>query len=130
MKSTDFKILTRLFLICVLISIQYSCSQSHGASSIPSSFVGTWRGTYAGTSSGTWTANIANDGSITGVVQESILSHQATGSVNSSGSLSLTIGDVTSGARFIGQLNGTQATGTWVNPSSSGNGTFIGTKQP
>lgn len=126
--------------ITILFSILlFSCSSSDDSSI--ADFQGTWSGQYIGTGgtdnngdNGTFSVIIDENGNVTGSATSIVFSatYQLTGTVNSSGTLSVSFGTSSNGGTFTGNLqrNGT-ASGTWFNniPTPQFTGTWNGTKQ-
>jgi len=117
-------------LFALLLLPFISCTKDNTGPT-PSSFQGNWKGTYTGTTdNGSWNINIAADGKVSGTATSVVFvqTWTADGTVVSNGQITATFGTATSGATFTGTLNGTAASGTWVNTSAH-NGTWTGTKQ-
>lgn len=127
----------RKFLITSLAiissSIILSCSSSNDDNTTPATFPqqGTWFGTYSGQKDhGTFKINVSSIGEVTGTTTSVVFQENfdVKGKVSESGSFSAIAGTAESGAKFTGQMEGSSATGTWVNNSAVMNGAWSGSK--
>lgn len=95
-----------------------------------SAYAGLWSGTYSGQDSGTWSCTVDASGNITGSITSSYLgvSIPTTGTVNSSGNISMTASQIIYGytftATFTGQadLSNKTNTGSWQTSEFYGTG--------
>ena len=110
-----------------------SCSSGDGDGGGVSDcqFTGNWSGTYTGDESGTIYGTISASCAVSGDVipAGSSLSYQASGSVTSGGNFSATVGEVSTGTVFEGQLNVNTGNGTWNNSAEGMTGTWQVSKQ-
>ncbi|TXD45985.1 hypothetical protein [Polaribacter sp. IC073] len=123
----------KLIILPILIITLFinSCS-SDDDNSNPLSFEGNWSGQYTGEGdNGTWSMTIDGNGNISGTTISNVFSDtfDVNGNVQANGNLSVTIGTANSGATFIGEMEGTTASGTWNNSSLNYNGKWTGNKQ-
>jgi hypothetical protein len=118
-------------LICCPIIFLTSCSSGGGDSVTACQFTGNWSGTYTGDESGTLHGTISASCAVSGDVipSGSAVSYPASGSVTSGGNFSATVGSVSTGAVFEGQLSGNTGSGTWTNLYEGMQGTWQVSKQ-
>lgn len=118
------------FLSILSLIIFASCSNDNDPVS-PNQ--GHWIGTFTGNGdNGTFDMNVAANGQITGTCYSLVenVTFNCTGTVNSSGQVSVTAGTTSIGSAFSGTMNGSTANGTWINNiNTSYYGTWTGTKQ-
>lgn len=97
-------------------------------------FAGTWQGTFSGDDHGTWTANINNQGEVSGTVHSEgyDITFTLSGTVNELGVLEAHYNYQSSGLMPGGNFNGTLTSNTgngqWDSPNDAMNGTWEGTK--
>jgi hypothetical protein len=121
-----------LILLCLPLLFN-SCEEEQSVApptSPASQFAGNWLGSFEGGDTGVVTVSISISGVVsgttnTGTPDEDIIS----GTVTNNGALSATVGAVSTGAEFEGQLSGTSGTGTWSNYGGLFFGTWSITKQ-
>ncbi len=101
-------------------------------SALATSFAGSYSGTFTGADTGTWSATITTSGVVSGTGYSAALgvSFAVTGQVTTSGAL--TMGSVTAGSTFTGNINSTTGatSGTWTDGYSGGNFTGTGNITP
>jgi len=123
-------LLTFTFLTLIFLN---SCSNNDDNNSTPAfTYQGNWSGTYTGTQdNGIWNANVNSSGVVTGTATSSVFteSYQLNGTVSNIGVFNATFGTSSVGGQFNGQMNETNASGTWTNTSANMNGNWTGTKQ-
>ena len=123
----------KLIYLLLAIGISFtSCTKSGGdGGTNDCQFTGNWSGTYTGDESGTLYGTISASCSVSGSVIRtgSAESYPASGSVTSSGNFSATVGSVSTGAVFEGQLSGNTGSGTWTNLAENWTGTWQVSKQ-
>lgn len=120
-------------LAIISTSIIFSCSNSNDDNATPTVFPhqGKWSGTYSGQKDhGTFKINVSSTGEVTGTTTSVVFQENfdVKGKVSESGSFSAIAGTAESGAKFTGQMEGTSATGTWVNNSAGMSGAWSGNK--
>ena len=122
----------KLLYTFLAVSIIFSACEEEEQSVAPpaSQFAGNWLGSFDGADTGVITVSISIGGGVsgttnTGTPDEDIVS----GTVTNNGALSATVGAVSTGAEFEGQLSGTSGTGTWSNYGGFLFGTWSITKQ-
>jgi hypothetical protein len=126
------KTILLIFAFLTLLFLNSCSNNDDDNSSQPSAYQGNWSGTFTGTQdNGTWSANVNSSGVVTGTAISSVfsVSYQLNGTVTNNGVLSATMGTSSVGGQFNGQMNGTNANGTWINTSANMNGNWTGTKQ-
>lgn len=128
MRKLIFTTLTIIFSVIIL-----SCSSSNDDNTTQTSFPqqGNWSGTYSGQKDhGTFKINVSSIGEVTGTSTSIIFQENfnVKGKVSESGSFSAIAGTAESGAKFTGQMEGSSASGSWVNNSAVMNGTWSGNK--
>jgi len=104
-------------------------SDASSTGSSPAQFAGSYNGTYSGGDTGTWSVTVDNSGNISGTTHSNYSgsNYAISGTVNSSGSASMTAGTVSDGATFSGTIDGTgKLSGSWNNSRLGANGTFTG----
>ena len=122
----------KLIYLLLAIGISFaSCTKDEDDSgNNDCQFTGNWSGTYDGDETGTIYAVISNCNVSADVIPTgSPDSFQANGSVTNSGNFSATVGSVSSGAVFEGQLSGNSGSGTWTNLSENWTGSWEISKQ-
>ncbi|MGV6845093.1 MAG: hypothetical protein ACWA42_03065, partial [Lutibacter sp.] len=105
------------------------CNKSDDPVTNTSVYQGTWSGTFSGDDSGTWTANIDKDGIATGSAYSTVYSTNYTlnGSVNlNNGEFTATVGEASTGAKFIGSFSQIAGEGTWTNETYNLSGVWEG----
>ena len=81
-----------------------------------SPFSGTWIGGFIGDDNGKIFVTISTNGSISGTTNTGAPNQDViTGTVTDNGGLSATVGTVSTGAKFEGQLSDNYGSGTWSN---------------
>lgn len=124
------------YLVVILTAVfMLSCSSdddnSTNSTAIPTEIVGNWSGTFSGDDNGSWNINVSTTGIVSGSGYSTTFleSYVFDGTVNSSGSITATVGTADTGATFVGVLNtnGT-CSGTWDNQDLVMNGTWQGSK--
>ena len=118
-----------LILLCLPLLFN-SCEEEQSVAPPASQFAGNWLGSFDGADTGVITVSISISGGVsgttnTGTPDEDIVS----GTVTNNGALSATVGAVSTGAEFEGQLSSTSGTGTWSNYGGLFFGTWSITKQ-
>jgi len=94
-------------------------------------YLGAWSGTYKGGDTGSWTANIDNEGSISGFAVSDSLQNfpmDLTGSLSETGEFEAEAFLLSNQIEFSGQLVNDSAFGTWVNFSQEIAGNWFGEK--
>jgi len=122
----------KLLIILITIPLIFnSCKKEDDDSTSDCQLAGNWSGTYTGDESGTIYAVISASCAINADVIPAGLgvSYPASGSVTNSGNFSATVGSLSTGAVFEGQLSGNSGSGTWVNSSENWTGTWQIAKQ-
>ena len=121
-----------IYLLLVIGISLVSCNKSGGDGGIDDcQFTGNWSGTYSGDESGTLYGIISATCVVSGDVipAGSTFTYPANGSVTSGGNFSATVGSVSTGAVFEGQLSGNNGSGTWTNSAENWTGTWQVSKQ-
>ena len=116
--------------VLIVLSVLISCSGEESGEEIDASLVGTWSGTYSGDDRGVWNVTVSSTGRVSGTAVSGFTSdsQEINGRVNSSGSLSATLGN-TEDREFVGQLSGSnEASGTWVDTGRDFSGSWVGQK--
>lgn len=121
------------FILLLIIGIiTFSCSQEFGDLDPDSEFIGNWAGEFSGdVDHGTWTMTIVVDGTISGLAVSDVVeqTYKMDGQVSRKGSLKLTVGTVSGGSVFNGQIENGIISGEWSNEGQGLKGTWSGTKQ-
>ncbi|MEE4114605.1 MAG: hypothetical protein V2I37_00435 [Marinilabiliaceae bacterium] len=119
-----------LIVSLAIISLSlYSCKKNNPD---PIEYAGTWSGVYLGDGDrGTWTAIIDSDGAVSGTASSSVVvaTFDLTGTIDPQGTFTATVGSASTGSEFVGQFNGSTASGTWSNDYYDIDGTWSGTKE-
>lgn len=93
-------------------------------------YAGNYRGSFVGGDFGTFDVEIYDSGQIEGVAVARYAGRVGlSGSVSSSGLLSVSSGSGSNGVRFLGQLLGSRIEGVWGHPQLGAGGTFSGSRQ-
>ena len=111
------------------VLISNSAAQAHLSNSLFAIMAGNYSGNYSGTDSGTWSVSVATDGTVTGTGNSNIIGpFSISGSVNSSGTTSVSTSGFASGSSWAGIINITNGSlaGSWAGGADSG--TFSGNK--
>jgi hypothetical protein len=122
----------RLLIVFSAIAMLFILSCKKDSQSYSSPFEGNYKGDYMGAGDdGTFKFLVDSAGNISGTVTSTAYdtTFQGTGTVATNGQLTVTIGAITSGATFIGTMRKSDVSGTWVNQSYNGNGTWGGAKE-
>ena len=125
------RLMKKILLILLCLPLLFnSCEEEQSVAPSASQFVGNWLGSFDGADTGVVTVSISISGVVsgttnTGTPDEDIVS----GTVTNNGALSATVGAVSTGAEFEGQLSGNSGTGTWSNYGGLLFGTWSITKQ-
>jgi hypothetical protein len=122
----------KLIYLFLAIGISFaSCTKDEDDENSNCQFTGNWSGTYTGDESGTLYGTISASCVVSGDVipTGSGDSYPASGSVTNSGNFSATVGSVSTGAVFEGQLSGNTGSGTWTNSAEGWTGTWQVSKQ-
>ena len=79
---------------------------------------------------GTWSASFNANGVISGTGYSTTFdsNYTMTGTITSSGKVTIGWGDVSTGAVFTGQTNSNSIAGTWINQGAELDGTWSGNK--
>ncbi|MEM5564762.1 hypothetical protein WNY78_06585 [Psychroserpens sp. AS72] len=93
-------------------------------------FQGNWVGTYSGNDNGTWNIDVSQYGIVSGTATSTIFnqSFNISGNISLNGILTATLGNVSSGSTFIGEMVENNASGTWNNNELNMNGNWSGSK--
>ncbi|WP_296701810.1 hypothetical protein [Algoriphagus sp.] len=121
-----------LIILSIIGIITFSCSSEFGDLDPDSEFIGNWAGEFSGdVDHGTWTMTIVVDGTISGIAISEVWeeNYKMEGQVSRKGDLKLTVGTVSGGAIFTGQIENGIISGEWSNEDQGLKGTWSGTKQ-
>ena len=106
-------------------------AQNHLRATLLECLAGEYSGTYSGDDYGTWSITADSEGNISGTARSTIYqeTYSVFGTTASSGSMTLVIGGVSTGATFQGNIDFSgNVQGTWVNSYSGESGTFSGSR--
>ncbi len=121
-----------MVLLVFMSMLSINCSSDDDNSSDTLAYEGEWSGTYTGAQdNGSWTMQINTDGTVSGTATSEVFNgtYTVSGFVQENGDLTATVGNASSGALFTGQLDGSNASGTWNNTTANMSGEWSGTQQ-
>ena len=120
----------KILVILLCFPLLFGCGGEAKKTEKPSPFNGTWIGNFTGDDNGEIYVTISTNGSISGTTNTGAPNQDViTGAVTDNGGLSATVGKVSTGAKFEGQLSENSGSGIWNNYGDFLSGTWTVTKQ-